>query len=360
MSDVPTRPRLADVAAAAGVSKSAASKVLNDAPGTSVSEETRARIHAAAERLGYRPHGPARSLATGRTGAIALVVPPLSNPTHATIARGASRRALERGFMTLTAEDLGDPASRAGLEMLIESGRLDGVLIGSASADSDLPYLLDRLRIPHVFVNRSNPRGRANVVMDVAQSARAAVDFLVGLGHQQLGHIGGPSEYTPSVERIQAFRRRCRELRLPEPTIALHSFDEGGGARGLAELRSVLEPPTAVFTSSFAQAVGVLGAAAQSGLDIPGELSVLANDDYPMADYLVPTLSTVQTPLAELGAAAVDQLIAIIGGADPHDTVIPTVPHIIARGSTGPGPDGIPHSEVTLPDEDLALPADPA
>ncbi|MFJ8045721.1 LacI family DNA-binding transcriptional regulator [Kitasatospora sp. NPDC096147] len=334
MPETPTRPRLTDVAAAAGVSKSAASKVLNDAPGTSVSEETRARIHEAARRLGYRPHGPARSLATGRTGAIALVLPPLSNPTHATIARGATRRALELGFMTLTAEDAGDEASRAGLEMVIDSGRIDGVIVGSASTDSDLPFLLTRKQLPYVLVNRSSPHGRANVVMDVAQSAREAVDFLVGLGHRRLGHIGGPTEYTPSVERIQAFRSRCRELRLPEPTITLQPFDEGGGARGLTDLRSALEPPTALFTSSFAQAVGVLGTAAQAGLRVPQDLSVLANDDYPMADYLVPTLSTVATPLAELGAAAVDALLAVFNGEETGDTVIPTAPQIIARGST--------------------------
>jgi LacI family transcriptional regulator len=331
---------LADVAAAAGVSKSAASKVLSNSPSVSVSEATRERIVAAAKRLGYRPHGPARSLATGRTGAIALVLPSIANPTHATIARGATRRALELGFMTLTAEDLGDAGSREELEMVVESGRIDGVLVGSASATSDLPFLLRRTGIPHVFVNRSNPQGQANIVMDVAASARAAVDFLVQLGHRRLGHIGGPQDFTPSLDRIRAFRERCRELSLPDPVITMQEFDEHGGGRGLASLQAATHPPTALFTSSFAQAVGVLGTAARMGPAVPGELSVLANDDYPMADYLVPTLSTVATPLSELGAAAVDALVDILRGGEPRNIVIPTTPTIIARDSTAAPPPG--------------------
>ncbi|MBD0737842.1 LacI family DNA-binding transcriptional regulator [Streptomyces sp. CBMA29] len=342
MPDAPVRPRLADVAAAAGVSKSAASKVLNNAPSASVSAGTRERILSAAKRLGYRPHGPARSLATGRTGAIALVLPSIANPTHATIARGATRRALELGFMTLTAEDLGDAGSREELEMVVESGRIDGVLVGSASATSDLPFVLRRTGIPHVFVNRSNPQGQANIVMDVAESARAAVDFLVKLGHRRLGHIGGPEDVTPSLDRIRAFRERCRELALPEPVFAMQEFDEHGGSRGLASLRAASEPPTALFTSSFAQAVGVLGTAARIGLAVPDSLSVLANDDYPMADYLVPSLSTVVTPLAELGAAAVDALVAIVRGGEPRSIVIPTSPTIIARASTAAPPPSDP------------------
>ncbi|MFC8718084.1 LacI family DNA-binding transcriptional regulator [Kitasatospora sp. NPDC057198] len=332
MLDALPRPRLEDVAAAAGVSKSTASKVLGDAPGTRVGERTRTRIREAARRLGYRPHGPARLLATGRTGAVALVGPSLSDPDWAAAVGGATRRAALLGLAALVVEDAGDDPPAHGSAALVDPDLVDGVLVGPGAAGA--AEALGFGRLPGVVLGEYGHPGWTDVPDRATEVARGAVDFLAGLGHRRLGLIGRPARRGGAGP--DAFVRRCRELGLPEPVVTLQRADERGGADGLAELRRSRTAPSAVLTASFAQAVGVLGTAARLGLDVPGEVSVLAGGDCPAADHLVPTLSTLAVPSAELGAVAVGALAAVLSGADPRTAGrAAPAPMLTVRGSTG-------------------------
>ena len=152
---VPRGPRLEDVANAAGVSKSTVSRVLSGDPTLSVRDETRERVRALAQELGYRPHPVARALAVPATGALALLVPNLSNPAYVEIIRGAYRRARERGYVLLCAEDFEDQEADEAFTELVDGGRVDGLLIASARPENRLLEALGRHSVPHVFVNRS-------------------------------------------------------------------------------------------------------------------------------------------------------------------------------------------------------------
>ncbi|MER5177387.1 LacI family DNA-binding transcriptional regulator [Streptomyces sp. NPDC002896] len=339
MPEQPVRARLVDVARVAGVSKATVSKVLNGRQDLSVRPETRQRVHEAAESLGYRPHSGARALAGASTHALALLVPALANPTYVTIARGAYQRARELGYLSLLAEDFDGQEADESFNDLVQEGRVDGLLIASARPGHPLLDALSRSPVPHVFLNRSVEGSGRNVTMDVARSSVTALEHLHSLGHQAVGHIAGPPGITPSEDRKQAFLQHAEKLGLSAAPVASGDFTEEGGVAATLELLRTDAggsgpPVTAIYTSSLAQAIGAMSAIRDLGLRIPEDISVVGNDDLPIAGHLVPALTTVAMPLYELGTAAVDALVAAIQGAPLGDVVVPTEPHLVLRGST--------------------------
>ncbi|MFC8520260.1 LacI family DNA-binding transcriptional regulator [Streptomyces sp. NPDC057257] len=333
----PVRARLVDVAHAAGVSKATVSKVLNGRD-LSVREETRQRVRETARALGYRPHSGARALAGASTHALALLVPALANPTYVTIARGAYQRARELGYLSLLAEDFDGQEADESFNDLVQEGRVDGLLVASARPGHPLVDTLRDSSVPHVFLNRSVEGSGRNVTMDVARSSVAALDHLHGLGHRAVGHIAGPPGITPGDIRKDAFLRHAGKLGLDAAPVVSGDFDEDGGVSAALRLLNgapgAPPPVTALYTSSLAQAIGAMGAIRSLGLRIPEDVSVIGNDDLPIAGHLWPPLTTVAMPLYELGTAAVDALVSAINGTPAGDVVVPTEPRLMARGST--------------------------
>ena len=329
----PGRARLIDVATAAHVTKGIASRVLNRDPSLVVQQETRDRVLAAAEQLGYRPHPGARALATSRTMTLAFIAPALDNPPYVTISRGAYLRAEQLGYLSLLAEDLDDrPVGPA----VIDGARVDGVLLGSAAPGHPLIDHLAETGLPHVFLNRSIAGTGRNVTMDVAAASRLAVERLHELGHRRIAHLAGPRQIEPSIARADAVRTSIEAAGLPALPVVHSGFSEGAAyeaTRALLDAR-----PTAIYTSSIGQAIGLLRALADEGVRVPQDVSVLTFDDFPVTDFTNPSLSAISMPLLELGAAGVDALVAQLDGHDPSDVVIPTIPRLVERGSTAPAP----------------------
>ncbi|MFE2500039.1 LacI family DNA-binding transcriptional regulator [Streptomyces scopuliridis] len=329
-----------DVAEAAGVSKATVSKVLSGSQELSVRPETRRRIRDAAQALGYRPHSGARALAGASTHALALLVPALANPTYVTIARGTYQRARELGYLSLLAEDFHGQEADEAFSDLVQEGRVDGLLVASARPGHPLVDVLSRSRVPHVFLNRAVEGSGRNVTMDVALSSVTALNHLHSLGHSSIGHLAGPPGIAPSDTRKKAFVRHAQTLGLAAAPTVSGDFTEDGGVAAALELLTQTEkgqaPITALYTSSLAQAIGAMGAIRSLGLRVPEDISVVGNDDLPIAGHLHPPLTTVAMPLHELGVAAVDALVAAMEGAPPSDVVVPTEPRLIARGSTAP------------------------
>jgi LacI family transcriptional regulator len=331
-----TRVRLEDVAVAAGVSKSIASRILNDSPGLAVRPGTRARVIDAARTLGYRPHAAARGLRRAETGAIGLVVPDLAMPVYARIVRGAAARALERDFVVLLAEDLAAAQTDEMVRRLLRAGRIDGVAVTSARPAHPLVATLLEAGVPHVFVNRAVDGAHRSVTMDDARASAAAVDHLAGLGHVRVGHVAGPGGLDPARRRRQGFLERARTAGLEAAPVCEGDFSEAGGAAAAERLVADHPSVTAVYASSLAQAVGVLQTAWRMGRRVPDDLSVIGYDDMPLADHLVPPLTTIRMPLAELGEAAVDALVDQVLGGAPRDIVVETRPAVVERASTAP------------------------
>ena len=336
MGDQPSvragRVRLIDVATHCGVTKSVASRVLNNDPTLNVRPETRRRVQAVALELGYRAHAGARALAGSEAHALALLIPDLSNPVYSRIIRGAYRRAREHGYVMLLAEDTADDEADESFADLVEAGRVDGLLIASARPDHQLLSSARLARIPHVFVNREVPGSGRNVGMDLSAASAIAVRYLHDLGHRRIGMASGPGDLQPAEARERGFTEQMTELGL-DPMIARGAFSEAGGAAAATQLLNNAALPTALYCSTLGQAVGALHAIRTRGLRIPDDISVVSYDDLPLADYLDPPLTTVAMPLLDLGAAAVDAVLDQLHGDPPTSVAVPVVPAVVERRS---------------------------
>lgn len=337
MKSVVVRVRLEDVARECGVSKSTASRILNNAPGMTVRPETRARVLEVAERLAYQPHAAARGLRRAEAGALGLLIPDLEVPVYAQMVRGAVNRAAARDFAVLLAEDRDASSPEEIYASLVRRGRIDGLIVASVRARHPFTHVLAEQGIPHVFLNRAVAGSCRNVTMDDAKLVRAAVEHLVGLGHTRIGFLGGPRFNDPSTRRANGFRASVAEHAIEKAVVIdTGDFRERSGFRQAHGLLLAHPDVTAIVTGGPPQAMGVYRAAWELGLRIPDRLSVVSCDDTPAASALAPPLTAVDAPLDALGAAAVDTLIDLLAGAEPADVVIPTRPRLVRRESTAP------------------------
>lgn len=332
------RARLIDVANASGVTKSVASRVLNDDSSLRVRPETRRRIWAAAATLGYRPHAGARALASAQARALALLIPNLDNPAHSRVIRGAYRRAQELGFVVLLAEDPADYDAQESFAELVEAGRVDGLLIASARSGHPLIGSPRLASVPHVFVNRRVDGSGRNITVDAESASAAAVGHLFDLGHRRIGYVSGPEGLEPSASRERGFVSTMTKLSLDAGRIQRSRHTEEGGASATRELLARWPDTTALYVTTLYQAVGVLHASHEMGRRVPDDLSVIAYDDLPLAGYLCPPLTTIAMPLGQLGGTAVDALVRQLRGEPAQDVTISEPPVVVARSSTAVAP----------------------
>jgi LacI family transcriptional regulator len=332
----PGRATLNDVALLASVDRSVVSRVVNEDPKLNVRPETRQRVRAAIEKLGYRPNAAARSLRTSRTYMYGLLIPDFANPVYAEIIKGAesAARALGYGLMTTTACDV-----RRGLDNYLDlfgQGRVDGLLLAGEEAGGVHDHL-HPAPVPWLLVNRAVPNSRRYVVLDDERGSRLAVEHLLELGHRRIAHIAGPDITDTSRRRYAGYLGALRDAGLPaDPNLMVRAdYTPRGGASALQALLTRPNPPTAVFVANVASAVGALHSARAMDLSVPRELSVITVHDLPLTGYLVPALTTVRMPLEELGRRAVQRL----AGSPDHDAITDVVRgpiELVQRESTAP------------------------
>jgi DNA-binding LacI/PurR family transcriptional regulator len=300
---------IAEVASRAGVGVATVSRVLNASPAVSV--ETRRRVRAVIEELGYEPSAAARALSTGRTRTVGVVTPFFTQPSVVQRLRGVSRTVSEGGYQ-LVLFDLARPERLARLPV---GGRIDGLLcISLCPSESDLGRLR-RAGVSVALVDSEHPQLSSVSIDDVA-GGRLAVEHLIGLGHRRIAFVGG-DEANPWGLQSSARRRIGAAAALAEAGGKLivrrgpHSRDH---ARVLAaRLLALDDRPTAIFASSDLQAVGVIEAAEAASIDVPDELSVIGFDDVELARYV--GLTTVAQPLESSGAQGVKLLMEAMDGA---------------------------------------------
>jgi len=312
--------RLVDIAQAAGVHVSTVSRVLNGDPALSIRPETYQRILSTARAQGYRPNALARALKQRRTGAFALVIPLLRNPIWVRLQSGALQRARERGYVVMIMEEpTDDPRPPADYRYLVEESRVDGLLLATAlRVPEHQPGVQS---IPHVYVNRRGPDRGNDVVMDEGGAMRLFVEHLAGLGHRSIALIDGPLEVDTVYRRVSAARRLCaaRGISL---TVRHAAATEDGGWEAAQRVLSRDPRPTACGVGSINQLFGLLGGLRGAGVQVPGEMSVVSFDEDECLAFLEVPITSVCMPLAELGQAAVDALIARIEGEPAADVLI--------------------------------------
>ena len=338
---MPKRPTSADVAVEAGVSRTTVSFVMNERTDVKIPEETRRRVHQAAERLGYHPHGPARQLAGGRTHIIALVMrqSPEQIAGDAVLAetlRGLASAARAGGFRVMV-----EPLAPDGLEQtytaLLRAQHADGLVISGPRVDD--PSLLDLMRdeFPIVLQGRLPGVAITSVDVDNVAGARGAVDHLISLGHRRIACItNAPVVYTAAAERLEGYRAALDGAGIAQDPdlVAEGLFDAPSGHAAMVGLLARTSFG-AVFVASDVVALGAIGALRQAGRRVPDDMSVVGFDDIPLAAYFDPPLTTVRLPAFELGQAAGRTLLdRIADRVVPERTLLPT--ELIVRASTAP------------------------
>ncbi|MBF8193882.1 LacI family DNA-binding transcriptional regulator [Nonomuraea sp. K274] len=330
------RVTLTDVAAIARVDRAVVSRVINKDPTLNIRPETRERVLAAIEQLGYRPNVAARSLRTSRAHMFGLFIPDFANPVYAEIIKGAEAEAADQGSVLVTGS-----ATRAGLGEYMDrlgQGRIDGLLLAGAPDEAGLAGQLDRAGIPWIMLNHRGRTVRRYVILDDERAAALAVEHLVRLGHRRVAHLAGPSGADTATRRSAGYSAAMRAAGLPEGPIVAAGYTPAGGAAGMARLLAAGERPTAVFVANVASAIGAMQAVRSAGLEIPRHVSIVAVHDLDLAGYLSPALTTVRMPLAELGRRGVTLLSVL----KPDETVAEVLDgpiELIPRSSTAPPPD---------------------
>ncbi len=299
-----------DIAEAVGVHVSTVSRVLNGDPAQSVRPEIYDRILATARQQGYRPNALARALKRRRTGALAFVIPLLRNPIWVRLQRGALQRAAERGYVVMIMEEPDDdPKPPDGYRYLVEESRADGLLLATALR---IPEHAGGVpAVPHVYVNRRGPDRGNDVVMDESGAVRLFVDHVAGLGHRSIAFIDGPPEVDTVHRRVGAARRLCAARGL-HVTVRHAAATEDGGWEATTRMLRHGARPTVCGVGSLNQLFGVMAALRGGGVGVPEEMSVVSFDEDECLAFLDVPVTSVTMPLAELGSAAVDALIARI------------------------------------------------
>lgn len=333
--------RLIDVARSARVSTASVSRALNTPQ--KVSPTLRARIQAALDKLRYVPNGAARALASSRTHTIGAIVPTLGIGIFAAGVVTLQQRLEEYGYTLLIANSGNDPELEARqVRKLVERG-VDGVVLVGFRHRRETYDLLAKMRVPYVntYVTRRNSHHPC-IGFDQQAAAAQVVDYLIDLGHSEIGLICPPLEFSDrNVIRLRGFREAAerRGLPIPENLVAMHPYTVDGGRMALRALLQINPRLTAVACTMDMQAMGAVFEAHALGIRVPDKLSITGFDDLDPVAHLDPPLTTMHIPAAELGIAIADHLVARLNGrAVPRVTEVPA--KLMVRASTGPVPAG--------------------
>jgi LacI family transcriptional regulator len=294
----------------------------------SLGEDTRAHVLNIAEELGYRQNLSARATRTGRTGAIGFVVPDMTNPFFPSLAQSVVQRARQNGYSVFVTDSEGDPDQEMEVIRQLIGRGVDGIVWFPVNDDNSLAKI--NADLPIIVIDRT-VSGFECIQADYSEGGRLAAEHLVNLGHRSIGVVAGPLD-------VKSMRDRCQAAEGAIKSRANLAFTvENAFATELEKSVAdaiVSKSATAVFCGSDLIAIGVLRVARAAGLTIPGDLSIVGFDDIPWAEYCTPTLTTIEMPVDEMAAEAVDALLRKIDGeSDSNRRVVFNV-NLIVREST--------------------------
>lgn len=333
------RPTIAQIAARTGVSAGAVSYALNGRPG--VSEETRERIIAVANELGWMPSNAARALRGGGTATVGLVItrdPAMLGvePFFMSFVAGIEQVISEQGYALLL-QVTPDPDREAKTyREWWSSRRVDGVFVTDLRLDDHRLEALDQLGLPAVVVgDPAYAAGHTAVWSDDAGAALRAVNHLAELGHRRIAHIAGPREFVHTQVRSDAIAEAARRLGIECVSGINTDYTLSAGRSASEDLLNSVTPPTAMIFDNDLTALGAVRAARAKGLSVPADLSVLAWDDSPLCQLSEPPLSALSRDVSDYGAAAARALLSLVKSGD-RNSVATGTPQLVDRGSLAP------------------------
>jgi len=337
-----SRSTLKDVANAANVHISTASRALNPETRHLIGPDVVARVREVARKLDYRVNVVASSLRTRRSNAIGVLIPDLLNAVFPPIIVGIQETVSQEGYEITIASDGDDVARHATVLEGMLSRQVDGLILATATLkDPALTDLIDR-NIPVVMVNRRDNKGRASsVVTDDDRGIALVVEHLVSLGHRDISHIAGPQNLSTGLTRLQGFVAAMKANGLtvvPSRIVTADSFTREAGSRAASQALTGRTRPTAVVAANDLLALGCYDALKSMGMHCPSDLSITGYNDMPLVDMVSPPLTTVRIQHYQIGSEAARLLLRKL--AEPRSPIVDTVLHptLMVRESTMPVP----------------------
>jgi DNA-binding LacI/PurR family transcriptional regulator len=325
---------LDELAALSGVSRATVSRVIN---GGSVSEATRKRVLEVLEATKFRPNAAARTLASGRSGVVGVVIhlPPgllFQDPYFSRLLQGVTEALADQavGMMLW----LGNRSKEETLDQVLWMGLLDGVIVTASQLEDPLVDGLLSSKLPTVLIgHRRADRSASYVDVDNEEAADIVTTHLVQLGRNRIGHVTGSRGTVAAEDRISGYRRAMARAGLPTDGLIVEGdFDKASGMAGALELLDA--GADAIFCANDASAEGALGAIRSRGLAVPEDVALAGFDDLEFAAHLDPPLTTVRQGVQEQGTEAAHTLLRLLrdpqGG--PRRVVLPT--ELVIRRST--------------------------
>ncbi|CAL9617654.1 Lactose operon repressor [Nocardiopsis dassonvillei] len=327
-------PAMTDVARLAGVSHQTVSRVLNGHP--NVREQTRLRVRAAIEQLGYRPNRTARALATGKSQLIGVVAQNSTLFGPSSLLAAFELAAAARGFVVSVRRvrvlDRGSIA--AAVEHHREQRAAGVVVIAPTAAAAEA---LDEVPtdLPLVAVDGDPERGTTLVTVDQEAAARLATRHLLAAGHPTVWHVSGPADWFDAAGRMRGWRQALEEAGAEVPPVSPAGWSAASGYRAGLMLARMPEV-TAVFAANDHLALGILRAMHERGRSVPGDVSVVGFDDVPEAAYFIPPLTTVRPDFDTVAAETLGVLLSVISGEGSASTRRVITATLVERDSVAP------------------------
>jgi LacI family transcriptional regulator len=328
-----------DIARELGVSVMTISKVLRDHP--DVGEETRERVLARVKELDYRPNLAARSLVTGRTYLIGLVVPDLLHPFFAEIAKSLSDVLRKRGYYLIVSSSEEDPDLEEQEINQLLARRLDTLIIASCRSTVDLFFRIEKQKTPYVLIDRRLPGLSANFVgVDDEAVGILATRHLIDIGCKRIAHIRGP-ETSPAIRRVEGYKRALAQANLKLNDEYIITEPKGDvetrqrGAEAMRQLLNLKPRPEGVFCFNDPLAMGAMNYALNQGVRIPEDIAVIGCGNLHYDDSLRVSLSSIDQHSRRIGEEAARITLGILDSKQPPkpETVV-LQPELVVRGST--------------------------
>ncbi|SMB93451.1 transcriptional regulator, LacI family [Thermanaeromonas toyohensis ToBE] len=318
----------------AKVGISTVSRVLNNSG--YVSPKTRERVLKAIEELNFEPNYLAKSLSSGKTRTIALILPDITNPFFPAIARGVEDAVKRKEYHVILCNTDGDSQQEALHAKALREKAVDGLIFTASSKNNKHVLELVEVGIPVVLIDRRVEGNNLDAVLvDNVAGAYEATKYLIGLGHKYIGFIAGP-DVTTALERQEGYCRALKEagIEVKEKLIQPGNFRYESGYTGALNLLEY--GVTAILAANDLMALGAMRAIEEKGLRIPQDIAVVGFDDIPLASLVKPALTTVNQPAYQMGALAAEILLERIEGkraGEPKEVIL--TPSLVIRESCG-------------------------
>ncbi len=304
------------IAQKTGLSNSTVSRVLNGkAKAYRISESTQKRVLQAVDEFNYIPNRLARGLKLNKTETIGLIIPDISNPFFADIARSIELEARKKGYTIILCDSTDNIHTEKELLNLMQARQVDGIVIAPVgTSDAHLLEIYQK-GMPVMVIDRSFPESPLPfITSDNYKGAFEAVSYLIRNGHKEIACIQGIADSHPNKLRIKGYRQALKQAGIPyrEEFVTGSQFSKENGYRESRKLFALTQPPSAIFALSNLISLGVLEAARETAKKIPDDISLISFDEQPYSAYLGTPMSTIDQQKHEIGKLAVQHLLEMI------------------------------------------------